>query len=90
MKVLISLLGSLIFLGGWIWPVSIFTDDVPAVVQALLMLVKTFAFIVFFMWMRASLPAPRCPTQHRRLLLRPAMQARRGAALRHGGRCCSP
>jgi NADH-quinone oxidoreductase subunit H len=57
--VLISLLGSLIFLGGWIWPVSIFTDDVPAVVQAVLMLVKTFAFIVFFMWMRASLPRLR-------------------------------
>jgi NADH-quinone oxidoreductase subunit H len=57
--VLISLLGSLIFLGGWVWPVSVFTDDVPGVVQAVLMLVKTLAFIVFFMWMRASLPRLR-------------------------------
>jgi NADH-quinone oxidoreductase subunit H len=57
--VLISILGSLIFLGGWIWPVSLFTDDVPVLAQVALMLVKTFAFIIFFMWMRASLPRLR-------------------------------
>jgi len=57
--VLISMLGSLIFLGGWIWPVSIFTDDVPMAAQVVLMLVKTFTFITFFIWMRASLPRLR-------------------------------
>jgi NADH-quinone oxidoreductase subunit H len=57
--VLISLVGSLIFLGGWNWPVSLFTDDVPAAAQAAQMLVKTLAFIIFFMWMRASLPRLR-------------------------------
>ena len=57
--VLISMLGSLIFLGGWNWPVSLFTDDVPIPAQVILMLVKTFGFIIFFMWMRASLPRLR-------------------------------
>jgi NADH-quinone oxidoreductase subunit H len=57
--VLISMLGSLIFLGGWNWPVSLFTDDVPVVAQAGQMLVKTFAFIIFFMLMRASMPRLR-------------------------------
>jgi NADH-quinone oxidoreductase subunit H len=57
--VLISLLGALIFLGGWNWPVSLFTDDVPVAAQVIQMLVKTFAFIIFFMWMRASLPRLR-------------------------------
>ncbi len=57
--VLISMLGSLIFLGGWIWPVSLFTDDVPVAAQVGLMLAKTFAFIIFFMWMRASMPRMR-------------------------------
>ena len=54
--VLISILGSLIFLGGWIWP---FNDDIPVGAQAALMFVKTSAFIIFFMWMRASLPRLR-------------------------------
>jgi NADH-quinone oxidoreductase subunit H len=57
--VLISMLGSLIFLGGWNWPVSLFTNDVPVPAQVILMLVKTFSFIIFFMWMRASLPRLR-------------------------------
>ena len=53
--VLISVLGSLIFLGGWNWPIG--SDAVaPQVIQ---MLIKTFAFILFFMWLRASLPRLR-------------------------------
>jgi len=54
--VLISILASLLFLGGWIWP---FNTDLDAWAQALLMLVKTSAFIVFFMWMRGSMPRLR-------------------------------
>jgi NADH-quinone oxidoreductase subunit H len=54
--VLISILGSLIFLGGWTWPLS---HNVGGWVQAVVMFVKTFAFILFFMWMRASLPRLR-------------------------------
>ncbi len=54
--VLISILGSLIFLGGWSWPIG---NDAAPVLQALLMLVKTFSFIIFFMWMRGSMPRLR-------------------------------
>lgn len=54
--VLISILGSLIFLGGWNWPIG---GDAPGVAQAALMFVKTSMFILFFMWMRASLPRLR-------------------------------
>jgi NADH-quinone oxidoreductase subunit H len=54
--VLISILGSLIFLGGWQWPVG---GDVPVWAQILLMTIKTGAFILFFMWMRGSLPRLR-------------------------------
>jgi NADH-quinone oxidoreductase subunit H len=57
--VLISILGSLIFLGGWQWPWSMFEESVPVVAQVAIMLVKTGAFIFFFMWMRASLPRLR-------------------------------
>jgi NADH-quinone oxidoreductase subunit H len=39
--------------------VSLFTNDVPVPAQVILMLVKTFSFIIFFMWMRASLPRLR-------------------------------
>ncbi len=53
--VMISVLGSLIFLGGWNWPIS--SDSVaPQVIQ---MLIKTSAFILFFMWMRGSMPRLR-------------------------------
>jgi NADH-quinone oxidoreductase subunit H len=55
--VLISILGSLIFLGGWTWPLS--SDGLAGWAQAIVMFVKTFAFILFFMWMRASLPRLR-------------------------------
>jgi NADH-quinone oxidoreductase subunit H len=54
--VLISILASLIFLGGWIWP---FNDSLPGIAQVALMGAKTLAFILFFMWMRASLPRLR-------------------------------
>jgi NADH-quinone oxidoreductase subunit H len=54
--VLISVLASLIFLGGWIWPFNAGNDTW---LQVLLMFVKTSAFIVFFIWMRASLPRLR-------------------------------
>jgi NADH-quinone oxidoreductase subunit H len=57
--VLISILASLIFLGGWLWPVSWFTNDVPVVAQVILMLLKTSFFIAFFIWMRFSLPRLR-------------------------------
>jgi NADH-quinone oxidoreductase subunit H len=53
--VLISVLASLLFLGGWNWPIS--SDSAaPQVIQ---MLIKTSAFILFFMWARGSLPRLR-------------------------------
>lgn len=54
--VLIAILGSLVFLGGWQWPIG---GDVPVWAQVLLMAVKTSAFILFFMWMRGSMPRLR-------------------------------
>jgi NADH-quinone oxidoreductase subunit H len=54
--VLISILGSLIFLGGWTWPLG---SDNPGWVQAIVMLVKTSMFVIFFMWMRGSMPRLR-------------------------------
>ncbi len=55
--VLFSILGSLIFLGGWTWPLD--PDGLDGWVQALLMVVKAAMFIVFMMWMRGSLPRLR-------------------------------
>src|SRR5439155_13997158 len=57
--VLISILGSLIFLGGWQWPWSMFERSVPVFWQVVQMALKTGVFIFFFMWMRASLPRLR-------------------------------
>src|SRR5437867_10699368 len=58
--VLISILGSLMFLGGWNWPWSWLIDnDVPVAVQVVTMALKTSLFIFFFIWMRASLPRLR-------------------------------
>ncbi len=55
--VLFSVLGSLIFLGGWTWPLD--PDGLDGSIQALLMVVKVAMFIIFFMWMRGSLPRLR-------------------------------
>jgi NADH-quinone oxidoreductase subunit H len=57
--VLISIMGSLIFLGGWQWPWSLFDESVPVAAQVAMMVVKTSVFIFFFMWVRASLPRLR-------------------------------
>lgn len=54
--VLISILASILFLGGWSFP---FGNDAAPVAQAMVMLVKTSAFILLFMWVRASLPRLR-------------------------------
>jgi NADH-quinone oxidoreductase subunit H len=54
--VLLSVLASLLFLGGWNWPIG---GDAAPVFQALLMLFKTSAFIFLFMWMKGSLPRLR-------------------------------
>ncbi len=54
--VLISILGSLMFLGGWTWP---FHTGLGAFPQFAVMFAKTSLFILFFMWMRASLPRLR-------------------------------
>ncbi|MCH8050401.1 MAG: NADH-quinone oxidoreductase subunit NuoH [Chloroflexi bacterium] len=54
--VLISALASLIFLGGWIWP---FSADNATWLQIALMATKTSAFILFFMWMRVTVPRLR-------------------------------
>src|SRR3989337_1290819 len=51
--VLISVLGSLLFLGGWNWPLG---NEVGAALQVPLILVKTSAFILMFMWLRGSPP----------------------------------
>jgi NADH-quinone oxidoreductase subunit H len=57
--VLISILGSLIFLGGWQWPWSVFDASVPVAAQVAIMALKTSVFIFFFMWIRTSLPRLR-------------------------------
>jgi NADH-quinone oxidoreductase subunit H len=57
--VLISILGSLIFLGGWQWPWSVFDESVPVTAQVAMMALKTTVFIFFFMWIRTSLPRLR-------------------------------
>ncbi len=54
--VLISVLGSLIFLGGWNWFLG---NPDREWLQGLWMFGKTGAFILFFIWMRASLPRLR-------------------------------
>lgn len=54
--VLISMIASLIFLGGWIWP---FSADNATWLQVVLMAVKTTAFILFFIWMRFTVPRLR-------------------------------
>jgi len=54
--VLISVLASLIFLGGWNWPLG---NGAGTWLQVIWIVLKSSAFILFFMWMRASLPRLR-------------------------------
>ncbi|HLB26453.1 MAG TPA: NADH-quinone oxidoreductase subunit NuoH [Dehalococcoidia bacterium] len=54
--VLISILGSLLFLGGWNWPLG---NEAGAALQVPMMVVKTSAFILMFMWLRGTLPRLR-------------------------------
>jgi NADH-quinone oxidoreductase subunit H len=54
--VLISVLGSLLFLGGWNWPLG---NEAGAALQVPLIVVKTGGFILMFMWVRGSLPRLR-------------------------------
>jgi NADH-quinone oxidoreductase subunit H len=51
-----SLLGAFIFLGGWEWP---FGTDVGWGYQLMLTTLKMSLFIVFFLWVRASMPRLR-------------------------------
>lgn len=54
--VLFSVLASLVFLGGWNWPLG---DEVGAGLQAPLIFIKTSIFILIFFWIRATLPRLR-------------------------------
>jgi NADH-quinone oxidoreductase subunit H len=52
---LLSVLGALIFLGGWNWP---FNSD-SILVHVPLMVFKTSLFMAYFMWMRGTMPRLR-------------------------------
>jgi NADH-quinone oxidoreductase subunit H len=52
----ISGLATTLFLGGWMLPFGI---DPPTWVDPIVVLVKMFAFIFFFVWVRATLPRLR-------------------------------
>jgi NADH-quinone oxidoreductase subunit H len=54
--VLISVLGAILFFGGYNWP---FGNDLASWAQVIVISVKAFAFIIFFMWMRGSMPRLR-------------------------------
>jgi NADH-quinone oxidoreductase subunit H len=51
-----SLLGAFVFLGGWEWP---FGRDIGWGYQLFLTVVKMSLFIVFYLWVRASVPRMR-------------------------------
>jgi NADH-quinone oxidoreductase subunit H len=51
-----ALLGAFVFLGGWNWPWGL---DVGWAYQLFLTLAKMSLFIVFYLWVRASLPRLR-------------------------------
>jgi NADH-quinone oxidoreductase subunit H len=51
-----ALLGAFVFLGGWEWPLG---RDIGWGYQLLLTMVKMALFIVFYLWVRASLPRMR-------------------------------
>src|SRR3712207_3914587 len=52
----VSLLAVTFFLGGWHLPFGI---DPPTLVDPIVVLVKMFGFIFFFIWIRATLPRLR-------------------------------
>ncbi|HZP26958.1 MAG TPA: NADH-quinone oxidoreductase subunit NuoH [Dehalococcoidia bacterium] len=54
--VLFSILGSLVFLGGWNWPMG---NDVGWGLQLALIVIKSFAFIMIFFLVRVALPRLR-------------------------------
>ncbi|HEU4758467.1 MAG TPA: NADH-quinone oxidoreductase subunit NuoH [Dehalococcoidia bacterium] len=54
--ILISILASILFLGGWNWPGG---NGVGEGLQVAWIVLKVSAFILFFMWMRASMPRLR-------------------------------
>ncbi len=54
--VLLSVLASLVFLGGWNWPLG---NQVGPALQVPLIVLKTALFILFFFWARAILPRLR-------------------------------
>lgn len=45
-----------VFLGGWTIP---FWESAPAALGPVVVLIKTFAFVLFFVWIRATLPRLR-------------------------------
>lgn len=54
--VVASAIATTVFLGGWTIP---FWDDAPAVLGPFVVLIKTFLFVAFFVWIRATLPRLR-------------------------------
>ena len=54
--VVVSLLATTLFLGGWLLPFGI---DPPTWVDPIVVLVKMFFFAFFFFWVRATLPRLR-------------------------------
>jgi NADH-quinone oxidoreductase subunit H len=54
--VVVSGIASAMFLGGWHLPFGIHT---PALIGVLVMFVKIFAIVIFFIWVRATLPRLR-------------------------------
>ena len=54
--IVVSGIAAAMFLGGWHLPFGI---EVPALIGALVMLAKIFTLLIFFIWVRATLPRLR-------------------------------
>ncbi len=52
----VGLLGALLFLGGWIWPVG---PDLPVVAAAALVLGKAYFIVAIIFWVRGTYPRMR-------------------------------